>query len=1234
MSTNWTPIRGRAIAGLLFLACCCHGAGHAGTGLHPGDAAPHIAWATPLAGGPIRAVFIAPEHCASEASELAKRLDLNLAAETVALRSRLAAPVPEGASDEDARAEAGDRLLRALRRQQDLILIGNVDLAILPEAVQARIAAQVLDGSGLLLANHDVPLDGPLRELMDHADPWDDPQALTRGLAESVTPEWTGGPPAVIAATAGAGRIAAIDHGPDRPETQALLPPLVHPFLAYPEFKDVYFSLVVRAAHWAAGRDAPIRVERLDPAGPRGPADEEIPPDLPEAFIEQMRDRARADLVLPYTLRLSAPADRQYTIRVQTRRPGRALSEALLQESTLARGQDALTVHLLAAPGTQLVDIWILGRGGSVIDWHTQAVDMPGWPEFHQLRFSKTQVLANDALDISVHLRPNRGRPRPATLYARAHDPHGRLVAESMLEGAEEGGLVIATLAFADLLSDTIKVEVFLVDGPARPFSSWELSLAAYDYLHVAVRQPEPAPPGGGAPAFRAAGPVAGAIARDAHEYAAQSRLRALAAAGVREIYLPMEGGAPWHGAMAGLRPIAEVAALGAGTWNDGERRPCYSGADFMAREEDRLRESAAAAMMTGAVALSLGLDNAPWHAHRQGCRCDACIVAFQAWLRAEYGAIEALNAAWDLRAGDWREIRPLERFAAEAEGDYGSWIAYERFAAERFNAYHTEAASAVREAIPGARIGVRLDARAQHAGWDWRPLAGALDYIAVDPDAGIADRVRAYRRGPIGGALTIGPDWRDAASIQMRWLPWHAAIRQFTSVWMLDAYGGATREAPGAALDADGRPSPALATLAASAAELHDGPGTLLLNATPEPARIAIADVQLSRLFNQIDPAFPIAESVLAAAWQDALRRKGHAFDWIADEDILSGGLSRYAALILPGVRALSPELARVLLDWKEAGGILVWDLAPRLYTPRGLAPIDGFGEQTLGPGAPAAIEGAEIQPAPDAEPIRLGRVLADADAGPGAAAHIGWQGTPPLWLESRHGAGTSLLLNHLPPPIASPEGAAAFAVLLDQFLGRHGIAPAIPLPHARGRDGSYRLFPGEAASFRFGETRLHVILRDPEGGGRSETVPIPLERGANAFDVLAGLPIRRPHRLQARLGAGEAAMIAVTPETAVNMTLAAPDDAVAGQRLNYQVRLQAQDRKPGQRLVRISLERIGEAPLAHYTRFLICTNGSAEAYVPLALNERPGRHRLRARDILTGAEAAHYVEVVSLLP
>ncbi|MCC6143308.1 MAG: hypothetical protein IT368_05835, partial [Candidatus Hydrogenedentes bacterium] len=460
---------------LAILFCCCTSATAAPVGfttMHLDAEQAFVPWGMPLEEGPIRAVLVAPQYTARDGVALSQRIELDLTLVPLQTRDSLA--------DEEDREAVLNDFRRAISGRIDLIILANIDAAAIPEEDWAAVAERVRSGVGLVLANHDLHDAPALQDLIAQGSPVEDLRPITAGISEGITPEWTSGIHFVQSVLAGEGRIVTLDYGPDRPATQALLPPLIDPLLAFPEFLDTYYSLIAKAVRWAARRDPRIFVDAVLPAGPAGPREEEIPPQLPAEFLQRMRDAAMPGLLHPYALRLSEAADRDYDVIVQTRRLGRSHEEIFTQELSVAKGTGEVRFDLYGGAGQYLVDFWLTTRKG-VSEWHTATVQLPGWPEFKNLRFSKDFILPNDAIDISVDVRPHFAQPRPCSLYARSLDLHGRLVSEVTVEVPEDGGLAMATLPFADVLTPMLKVEAYLVDSPARPFAQWELNAAAFE---------------------------------------------------------------------------------------------------------------------------------------------------------------------------------------------------------------------------------------------------------------------------------------------------------------------------------------------------------------------------------------------------------------------------------------------------------------------------------------------------------------------------------------------------------------------------------------------------------------------------------------------------------------------------------------------------------------------------------------------------------------------------------
>jgi len=177
-----------------------------------------VRWGHPLGAKPLGVLFVLPRIAQRDAMELAVRLDMDY--EAVFLD-----PPP-------ADSAAGDRfegLRKCLERRRDLIILANVDVASLPEAVFARIEEMVRGGAGLLLANHRRNVPDWFNDFLQELAPVESASPITRGIAEGLTPEWRGGLDFVQASTYGSGRVVQLNYPGTGPFYHALLPELIYP---------------------------------------------------------------------------------------------------------------------------------------------------------------------------------------------------------------------------------------------------------------------------------------------------------------------------------------------------------------------------------------------------------------------------------------------------------------------------------------------------------------------------------------------------------------------------------------------------------------------------------------------------------------------------------------------------------------------------------------------------------------------------------------------------------------------------------------------------------------------------------------------------------------------------------------------------------------------------------------------------------------------------------------------
>jgi len=515
----------------------------AGLSLAPvGGSSLPVQWGARLDGGAIRVVFIAPEFTTRDVDEVGLRLQIKPLTVGVWSSTQLAGP-----------DQAGDKSLQdirnALSKDFDVLVIGNINLGILPQDVLETIKSRVADGKGLVLANHRDTMPENLAEFLQKKEPAESSADITRGVGESMTTEWPSNLDFVSAGTMGKGRVVELDYAGEKPYCHFVLPGLTDPLRARPEYMDVYLSLVCRAIRWAAGRRPAVAVAAVEDASPAGPTDDQIPPGMPEEYVQQIKDGVALPLFKPYLIRLAAPTHRQYRVYAQVRESSRQLRAEYPDLPPLAKGQSTYLLEIPLGPGRYFLDVWFYDKK-DVVEWHTANVTVTGWPEITEVNWSKGNLLPNDRLLISLNVRPHFNQPRGCTVYARATDALGRVVAENTAPVAAEGGPVQVPLNFADLLSNFVKVEVFAADVEGRALSSWDLDHAAYTHLYMPVRMARPQ--------VCSLTVEAPAVA----EYNARTWLRTLAGAGVDSVYTASSEDARFHLAELNLRSVPDLLEM------------------------------------------------------------------------------------------------------------------------------------------------------------------------------------------------------------------------------------------------------------------------------------------------------------------------------------------------------------------------------------------------------------------------------------------------------------------------------------------------------------------------------------------------------------------------------------------------------------------------------------------------------------------------------------------------
>lgn len=1181
-----------------------------------------VCWAPRLEGGPLRVLFIAPRATLLDAAQLADRLPLRLDIVPLWGTDRLGCPPAVEHLHPECTAEAvAANLRKRLSRASGLVVLANVSISILPDDVQDLLMARVRAGTGLLLAHHREGLTDAFRDFLDHAAPLESVEPIVRGTGHQATPEWRGGLDFVAAATVGNGRVVQLNYPGGRPLSHCLLPELQQPAQAAPEFLDNYFSLVAKAARWAAGREPSVRIDRVVSAEPAVPATGDLLPGMTEDDVRQVRATVSRRLDRSFALYLDRPAPRAYDVRVQLRQPGRNWRDWRDSPEPIARGAESHRISVSPVPGQSFLDVWVFS-GGNVVDWHTEAITIEARPDFQDLRLSKDAVAPNDVVQAHLILRPlyRAGPDEPSSVVGmRAVDPWGRLVAERFHRAPADAGAFSADLGLADLLAPHVRVQVYAFSADPRrdQFADWDLRHAAFEAVSLPVRHTFSPPP------FSIVVPGAGCA-----EYNARRRHERLRAAGVDSLDVAASFDSALYVPQAGLQPVFRIEE----DWTSEtvermalEEMP----ADTLARAPglEALRRSVAA-VRNGATALVMvGGDGALEEIGASLVRSPGALEGFVRSLRDAFGDdIAALNANWGARFADWAD---LER-AVEQGDDANARMALLRYTEPMPARVLRNARALAATQIPGALLGISSDVGASAPPVDWFDIARAADVFFVSPEPVTVAKLRAYRRGDTFTALRcVGAH----DPVTARWLPWYALLHGFRGVAWGSAPDPSLPDGDDPLVTHDGRLEPGFAALVGETAVLRRGVATLLSRAERAGSRVAVYDSRPSLLH---DAARGVSETADAQrAVVRLLEHLGVAFDFVSPGATSSHGLREYRALVLPSVRIMSDAETAAVRAFHATGGSLVADVLPGLSDeygrPREASPLADLFGVTRGPGSadePAPTD-ATVTLAFDGAPVTetLSGVAPDPACIAADAAATGVAGEFPVWFLKEHADRFALLLAHPFPDYPAPAdtgSARALRKLLLSVLHRAQVTadPALSLD-------SGEAFPGIVARFQYGSAEILALLPSPDCGSRLK-LRLEFPAGAHVHDLLAGSRVTRPRRVTANASAGAPRVFSIMPYR-VNQVLAAmPESVVAGSRLPVRVRVVTDGALAQEHIVHLTLAPVSGDPLPMYSQDVVCPGGAGDAFLPLALDQAPGLYLLTARDVLTGLVHEKMVKVL----
>lgn len=622
-------------------------------------------------------------------------------------------------------------------------------------------------------------------------------------------------------------------------------------------------------------------------------------------------------------------------------------------------------------------------------------------------------------------------------------------------------------------------------------------------------------------------------------------------------------------------------------------------------------------------------------------CVHPACIDAYRRWLEGQYETIDALNESWGSNYASFAEVDLLDRADnmenAARESAPARW--YDRQAFARWNL-----SNYVR------RYRVAYDALDPHAltgyegtggfGDDYDAICTTNTFYGPYPSIGddlvrsifARDRVRSNWMGYSKTADALS----DAA--------WRMVMKGMDSIWWwmwdgIGTYRGYVRPT----MDL----WPATAEVTAEMRPVQRGLGDLIINSAVQHSGIAVFYSVASALAGSLSESSPWTRpQSVHEAMTEMTYELGLDFRYLTSARVTAGELTtdEFRVLLLPISAAISPEEAEAVRAFVAAGGTVIADVRPGVFDGHCKPLETGALDDVFGiarTARDAALESAvqvttELEGVPLA--IDLAKTKLDAGVQAATAKALAMVGDTPVLLVNRFGQGRAILLNFQLPASGEDNAETMSARLLLGVLYR--VAGASAPVGVAAPNGDPLPFT-ETRTWRNGDALIVGAYRkmrnawfNPTSGtiaGEPVAAALTLPAGYHVYDLRAGRYAGEVGRLDATLRWGRANFYALLPYRLQGLSVALSTDAPEpGSQLTVTVGLDVPASSRAKQAVFLQvIDPTGNEPLWG-RRVVLLERGRGQATFTVAHNDAPGRWRVRATELFSGAsvEAAWTID------
>ena len=306
-----------------------------------------------------------------------------------------------------------------------------------------------------------------------------------------------------------------------------------------------------------------------------------------------------------------------------------------------------------------------------------------------------------------------------------------------------------------------------------------------------------------------------------------------------------------------------------------------------------------------------------------------AALAGFRQWLRGEYRTLEALNASWGTSFTDWEAVVPMTTEEAQKHGNFAPWADHRAYMERTFVGAIGKAREIVREIDPGAPASISgTQVPTAHNGANWYELDQIVDYL--QPYSGGNQDAMHHLFRP--GILLTGFTGYGSVGAPLHYQQWQRLFYGHTGASIFWHY---TVVNPDLTLSEQGK------GMAEVFGKLQSGIGRVFMNSKVREDGVAIhfsmASIRGAWITDgKIRPTVGNVNGTsknytelvnLRGAWVRELEKQGVQFRFLATPQIEAGELDKYRVLILPYSIALSDAEARAIERFLDRGGMVYAD-------------------------------------------------------------------------------------------------------------------------------------------------------------------------------------------------------------------------------------------------------------------------------------------------------------------